>query len=354
MITYSCDPDCRSQGSSLCYKDPKDGRCYECNDNESGYCQTNPDGRGDRCVGRICTCSGDGECKTSSLGKRCYLTTRSCGCKATADCAGGKICDTTVTWEEPYCVEGCKADGDCKSYYQPRCDLGSGFCVGCSGAPHCADSRAGTTCKNDACLCEHSGHCLSSYVNGATCNTTTRSCECSSDTECAGNVNGPHCDPLYSKCSCKADGECTRGGRTVCARGNNARQCEPPCAADGDCTKRSVQRVKCETTSRECVECLTSADCLQVMTYAPHCRVSEHSCEPCLNDGHCGVADQGGRCDTSGSFYHCVCLDNGDCVGNLHGSLCSGTYRACTCLGDGDCPAGRKCTGTYGMDRVCK
>ncbi len=114
------------------------------------------------------------------------------------------------------------------------------------------------------------------------------------------------------------------------------------CASDDDC-RGTPSTPACDTATRRCVTCVPSADRCPRGTY---CNAMTVMCIPgCRNDDDCNLATSS---DAGVSARHCdtatrACLE---CVTSAHcapGSLCVGSTCVAGCTADSPCPTGQTC-----------
>ncbi len=246
----------------------------------------------------------------------------------------------------------------------------------CSGRntppkPECiedSDCGANQICESGKCVATNPGCTSDADCNpGQTCNVLTGMCE--------GNNNTDQCNP-----PCSAGQICQNG---TCVDQTN------PCTSDADCSGK-----KCNVSSGECVDCLTSDDCpsgyvCNLVTYVceeqgggcqtnsdcggatPFCDTATNTCVQCRNDSDCagdqtctnhvcqssgctdpccGCAD-GFICDTSDpSNPQCIyaeCQTDSDCSGDYicQNYQCVPDTSNCTCT-PCPCPSGYQCNQT--------
>jgi hypothetical protein len=185
------------------------------------------------CVER---CTTNSECQTPNLPQKfCNLANNHC-----VNCLHDVRC---VAQSSFWIVRTCTADGDCST---DQLSFGD-FCVDVEGTGYCAFDSAHTTqcigltgtytikkfgsdemvtvCANTAQTCDPlRGACIapcSSSLScnpargGRICNTTTRHCECATDTDCGAGLT--RCNQLTKQCECPSTDTCvaTDSGRTL-------------------------------------------------------------------------------------------------------------------------------------------
>jgi len=108
------------------------------------------------------------------------------------------------------------------------------------------------------------------------------------------------------------------------------------CTADGDCTNNPGGPV-CDTTSGRCVPCTPTADRCPTGQY---CTADNACAAGCRDDSACvGDAGMGGRCDTT--TRQCVqCVTSDQCAA---GTVCVGNVCVMGCSSARPCPAGETC-----------
>jgi Cys-rich repeat protein len=129
------------------------------------------------------------------------------------------------------------------------------------------DTAPRITCGGETCG-RNQPYCL----NDSIC------AECQANTDCTGNQ--PVCSLTTGQCEqCVANTDCT-GGR-VCREN----RCEISCTSDTDCAApdggRGGGATKCNSSTKECVQCMTDADCTNGQT----CRTTTFTCQRQTPDG---------------------------------------------------------------------
>ncbi len=115
------------------------------------------------------------------------------------------------------------------------------------------------------------------------------------------------------------------------------------CTADGDCAGNSAG-VVCDTASGRCVPCTPATDRCPAGQYC----TAENACaEGCRDDMACaGDGGMGGRCNTA--TRQCVqCVTNEHCAA---GTLCVGNVCVMGCTSERPCPSGQTCCDSACLD----
>ena len=218
------------------------------------------------------------------------------------------------------------------------------------------------TNSSSVCLeCTTDGHCTGNpFALGNKCLTSVNVCTCSQDSDCSGRIFGHKCDTTLQRCGCASSADCATG-MTCGAALFGGKICIKGCMSDADCISGSQQR--CNKSTGQCVDCLTSADCSATM---PLCAPSTNRCVGCLNNAQCAGSGDGNSCDASrgacgcATDAHCAgagaygakciaytfsgtkallcrCSANTDCKGKTAGPTCSTAEAICTCAKDAEC-----------------
>ncbi|MBI3071967.1 MAG: PPC domain-containing protein [Deltaproteobacteria bacterium] len=376
-----CDPT-----SSLCVEAPPacgaDGTCpsgfvcdratsmclrFRCtSDNE---CSTGErcDPATEKCVARPCATNIDcGSCHVCDPGTRSCLACpvgQACNanvCQPTTDCtvtgcaAPTPVCDPS----DKACVE-CVSNADCQTGAPRICDRAQRKCV---LAPICArDSDcpptekcdvATSTCVPRPAECDDTRPCPAPKV----CDGTTGLCKdraCANDSQCP---TGYVCDDATKVCvvlvGCRGDQDCP-GKRCK----TSTKACVE-CLTTQDCARGRL----CDQTTNTCVGmpgCSTDADCGDPAK--PHCDATTRGCFACVTNSHCPpgkVCSAAKECgDPPPLPPLCkVCATNSDCGSGLC-AFSDGRRTFCTagCFTDNDCgAAGYKCVQGAGGARFCE
>ncbi|MGD8863935.1 MAG: hypothetical protein PVI30_28225 [Myxococcales bacterium] len=233
------------------------GRCVECKSdadcadtalpfcdttsNVCAGCRTDNDCQayavfGGRCVTaggvRRCGCAVDAHCATSAHGSVCSAAEGRCGCTSDAHCwqAPGRSCKPAYPGASHSLCQGpCRTDQDCPGKLASHCDAASGRCVTCTTDAHCAGRNWSRVCdaKNARCVeCLRDSHCTSQTL-GSACKGGT--CNCSSGSDCKGNLNGALCHGGFKVCSCTTDSDCPAGRKCAPSTlGGTIKLCKAP------------------------------------------------------------------------------------------------------------------------------
>jgi hypothetical protein len=193
-------------------------------------------------VGALCGCGNSGTGKKDSRAKDTHVTEASISDQyivpivdrslvdssvkkeggTAGDAASSTACDPTCIAEsEELCLKdsggtcvACLVDADCAKNpvaWGSKCDTSTNTCT-CGSNSDCASNIWGTKCDTTDkwCLCSSSSECGASTF-GSQCNTTEGYCECTADTHCTSNVFGPTCDTAFGSCSCSTTTTCPSG-----------------------------------------------------------------------------------------------------------------------------------------------
>jgi Cys-rich repeat protein len=253
--------------------------------------------------------------------------------------AGGSSAGSTGTGGAP--PVPCTSDGDC-STPNPHCDTAGAVCVQCLADANCP--------------------------NGETCNTTTHRCvECQTSGDCPNS--SPYCDPDGRCVDCLTNENCAPqnpqpGGPTlVCSQQSHT--CIPGCTESSQCQTQFGQARVCDTTTNQCVQCVTAndcnggvdagrpfvctlqhtctlgcnttADCAQNQTRRT-CDTATHLCVQCSTSADCGQNNP--YCFT-GTGTCVACLTDANCANS--GGVCNQQFHFCGCTSSADCPQGMQC-----------
>lgn len=249
-------------------------------------------------------CTADTDCTAPA---KCDLTTGQCktaagpGCTDDASCGEGKVCDKNAG-ANGTCFDKCADDSTCSE--GSTCDTTLQRCVCKQDTCDARDGGGKYACHpvTNICavICSNNDQCDS----GETCEgpADKKVClvasdvkhACSDDAGCANSTDGPVCDTAAFPRKCMA---------------------KPGCAADADCTADPA-KTKCDTTTKECLQCLADADCTG-----------------------------GGTCDIDGTCKAPTnCTDSKTCYDATAGNYCPDTSSACKAA-EFDCTADSKASG---------
>jgi Cys-rich repeat protein len=228
----------------------------------------------------------------------------------------------------------CSADGDCANP-NPYCDTAARVCVRCLGDANCPNGETCNTTTHRCVQCATSGDCPNSSPY---CDTDGRCVDCLTHENCTPQNPGPGaptmvcnqqhtcvpgctessqcqapfgqtrvCDTTSYQCvQCVTSADCGGGGDagrpTLCTAQHT---CTLGCNGDDDCAQNPTRR-HCDTATSLCVQCASSADCGQ---QAPYCFTDTGTCVTCLTDANC--ANSGGVCNQQ--FHICACTQSSDC-----------------------------------------
>ncbi len=198
---------------------------------------------------------------------------------------------------------------------------------------------------------------------------STQKSECKESKDCESKSTGTQCvgkDPA-KHCGCTLNEHCT--GESKCIKHNpktDTKVCVVPCAKNQDCSRETAgardggpsqksdpSGLKCNPTTKLCVECLTNADCTSLS--AQKCESTQGKCVECLTQSDC-VGDSvvsGSKCILED--FRCGCENNSDCTKALGGKICLGTdaRKMCGCSKPVDCPEGKTCQIKEGASGSC-
>ena len=361
-VSCKADGDCKKgyQWGNKCIKSSYSAKCG-CKAN--GDCSGNPNGPTCYTTYDKCTCKTDGDCKKAPYTK-CALPYSSSSyshcqkpCTKDADCPSTTLKCIKATGK---CAQ-CAVDKDCTSTYYKYCRAGTGKCVQCKSDKDCTSSTSPKcdTSTGSCVSCKNDADCKAGYQWGNKCikGTSSASCGCTSNAQCAGNPNGPTCYTTYKKCSCKTNADCKKAPYTLCAvpySGASYKHCQKKCTKDADCTSSLYS--KCKVNTGACVACLKNADCTSATS--PVCDTSTNKCVSCKSNADCKTNINGGKCvsgsckcttdadcktgyawgDTCDSSYgRCACKATSGCAKNVNGPTCYSTYKKCSCKTNADC-----------------
>jgi Cys-rich repeat protein len=228
----------------------------------------------------------------------------------------------------------CASDGDCANP-NPYCDTTARVCVRCLGDANCPNGETCNTTTHRCVECATSGDCPNTSPY---CDADGRCVDCLTHENCGGQNPGPGvptmvcspqhtcvpgctessqcqspfgqanvCDTTTNECvQCLTNADCGGGGDAgrpiICT---SQHTCTPGCNGDEDCAQNATRR-HCNTATSLCVQCASSADCGQ---QAPYCFTDTGTCVACLTDQNC--ANAGGVCNQQ--FHVCACTQNSDC-----------------------------------------
>lgn len=228
----------------------------------------------------------------------------------------------------------CSTDGDCANP-NPYCDTAARVCVRCLGDANCPNGETCNTtthrcvqcatsgdCPNSSPYCDPDGRCVDclTHDNCAPQNpapgSPTLVCSpqhtcvpgCTENSQCQAPFGQARvCDTTTNQCvQCVTNTDCAAGGDagrpTLCTAQHT---CTLGCNADDDCAQNPTRR-HCDTATSLCVQCASSADCGQ---QAPYCFTDTGSCVACLTDANC--ANAGGVCNQQ--LHFCGCTQSSDC-----------------------------------------
>ncbi len=165
-------------------------------------------------------CTSDDECFGAT--SHCDVGAGVCtGCASDEDCRGELRCDTATG-----ICRDCVTDAHCEDP-RPICDAVSRQCTArCSTIGDCLGTGGPSVCDVDRGVCVD---CVPSALL-CTCETETFSCVgCIEDADCPASA--PYCGPSH--------------------------ECSPECDDDQGCPGG----LRCDATSRRCVECAKNAHC---------------------------------------------------------------------------------------------
>jgi hypothetical protein len=117
----------------------------------------------------------------------------------------------------------------------------------------------------------------------------------------------------------------------------------PPCHKSTDCP---VNKLHCDLTSGQCVECLGNADCV-VAPYA-RCDMAVHRCVECLSAADC-AGDA--ICDSATGICIARCVDGGGCPAAQ--PFCDARGNCVECRTNGDCFRPDLCDLSIGRCAFC-
>jgi hypothetical protein len=127
-----------------------------------------------------------------------------------------------------------------------RYDPATGKCVECASDEDCAYEGSGTICAPDnTCGCRDDVDCASSYYAGKVC-MSDQHCGCNTDADCPKDAVYPMCVAMSKICGCGSNADCL-GDWPLCdtSSGNCV-----GCLSNADCTDPS--RPTCDTTYSYC------------------------------------------------------------------------------------------------------
>jgi MYXO-CTERM domain-containing protein len=264
------------------------------------------------CGGTTPVCNNAGACVPCNGNNSTPGATAACpsatapACKtsgACVECTNGPSGDQTLcTGVKNVCDSATDKCGECTAANtsacvgtKPVCNLATDVCVACNGDNGAAVSAACPTPDAPACITGACVQCRQAPPPNVTactdpaktvCNGLNSCVQCTSNTQCVGNVLG------------------------ICDLGTNL--CTAGCADDSNCLDTPATP-KCKTAAAppRCVQCLDSTQCGGA---TPSCDPATNTCVACLTDAACG-----------GTTPICKA---GACVA-CDGNLGSGTPAAC-------------------------
>jgi hypothetical protein len=117
----------------------------------------------------------------------------------------------------------------------------------------------------------------------------------------------------------------------------------PPCSKSTDCP---VNKLHCDQTSGQCVECLGDSTCY-VEPYL-HCLTNVHRCVECVTETDCRP---GATCDPTTHICLTGCADGAPCP-SIH-PYCDSRGFCVECRSNVDCPQADLCDLTIGRCAFC-
>ncbi len=269
-----------------------------------------------------------------------------CSTMNTSQCNGNTpVCNTNVG----QCVE-CTSSAQC-SGNEPVCV--ENVCAPCSanngsGDPAQCPSGTAPVCQTQGPTSGSCTQCGPGELNLCSptrpiCLPEVGSCGCVNDADCGGATSGLICSGTPGVCvpGCRAAGgnACPQGQTCTIANGAQTGTCTQPCV-DG-CAGATPQ---CNTTTNQCVQCLTSADCQGGLLCNPTTNVCVE-CIPAVDETKCKVEETGDVCRPGGQ---CGCATDADCGNATSGRVCDDTNKVCRsgCRGvsGNGCKQGDVCT----------
>ena len=227
----------------------------------------------------------------------------------------------------------CLGWSDC-GYLYAGC--GSGFCGQCNFDRDCP--------PNQSCLAAMAPNGNSYSI-----------CVCNDSTGCGGDQ--PNCASpggawadwgSTSGCGCNGGaGQCPSG--YVCGQvGLDVDTCVPSCVTDAGACSPFTGYPACDSSTGQCVACLTSQDCTGSYTYClPGGTTAQNSCVGCLGNADC--TGDGGQNTCDPNYHDCDynCVETSDC-----GNICDPSTASCVdCLSAADCRGAT--TGTACIQGQC-
>ena len=262
-----------------------------------------------------------------------------------------------------YRSRGCKTDADCNTPGLSQCS--GGKCVapaappaGCTTGDDCA---APNGCVSGTCAaCSNASDC---QTTGTTACNASGQCvapspapspaaSCSKNTDCTTS-SLTMCDTTSHQCvQCLSSGDCTDGDYTYCNANGICVVTPDSCNSTSDCTTSGLNQCN---SSHQCVQCLSNGDCTSAD--APNCNASGQ-CVGCSKNTDCPTDapvcnTQSGTCVGCMSMLDCMAPSEFLLYGTGKGTLGSKACvdNACTsCHRNTDCDHGYSC---YEYTGVC-
>lgn len=222
------NPECARVDATKPICNPNGGACVECT-------QTSQCGQYEVCTANVCVltgCGSDAECGGTT--PKCRADRQCVTCLQESDCGPLKTCNG-----QNQCVAGpCESNAECASVDATKgiCAT-SGSCVQCTADAQCPGT--GKVCRTNRCVAAHCG-------SDADCDGTTPRCETGTGA-CVGCVTDSHCS-AGQRCNASRTCETIPGLGQPCD-GNGA------CPAGLDCITDGVDdtcRLPCDVYAPRC------------------------------------------------------------------------------------------------------